>query len=163
MPRAALTPIEEYIRNVKSRAGKPANVAVTGRAAKPTHLSPEAQLVWKRVSKIMGLRGTETIGDFAALAVFCECYVRWVQAKQELGSELMISDTVLDSHGQQVTRRKLNPLLKVVEAAERNVLTLARELGLTPLLREKVKPAKEAPPAEASATVGDIMRGHHDS
>lgn len=162
MPRAALTPIEEYLKGTKSRAAKPAEAAVAGRAAKPTHLSPEAQLVWKRVSKIMGLRGTETVGDFAALAVFCECYVRWVQAKRELGTELMITDTVLDSNGTAYTKKKLNPLLKVVEAAERNVLTLARELGLTPLLREKVKPAKPAEEAEAPATVGDMLRGHHD-
>lgn len=161
MPRQALTPIEEYIRGVKSRAGKPANAAFAGRASKPAHLSPEALVVWRKVSKLLGSRGTETPGDFAALAVFCECYCRWVQAKRELGTNLMIEDVVLDSHGQQVTRRKLNPLLKVVEAAEKNVLILARELGLTPLLREKVKPAKEPETDTAGpATVGDALRGH---
>ncbi len=85
---------------------------------------------------------------------------------------LMIDVTVLDNHGEPHVNRKLNPLLKVVEAAERNVLTLARELGLTPLLRERVKPAKEDPkpnPLDAHLrpsgyTVEDQLRGRvpHD-
>jgi P27 family predicted phage terminase small subunit len=163
MPRPALTPIEEYLRGTKSRAAADAGTATTGRAIKPAHLSPEAQQVWKRVSKLLGARHTQTPGDWTALALFCEVYVRWVQAKKELGTELMIDDPVLDSNGQLHTRRKLNPLLKVVEAAEKNLLVMARELGLTPLMREKVKPAKE-PESETAgpATVGDALRGHHE-
>lgn len=163
MSRPALTPFEEHFFRTKSRAAKPAGTAVTGRAVKPAHLSPEAMVVWKRVSKILGLRGTETVGDFAALALFCEVYVRWVQAKRELGNQLMVTETVLDNHGEPITKRKLNPLLRVVEAAEKNLLAMARELGLTPLLREKVKPAKQSETtASGPATVADALRGHHE-
>ena len=161
MPRPALTPIEQYLRGRQSRAAEDGNSSTVGKAVKPDHLSPEAQTIWRKVSRLLGARRTETPGDFAALAVFCECYVRWVQAKRELGTDLLIDVTVLDSNGQPHTNRRLNPLLKVVEAAEKNVLILARELGLTPLLREKVKPAKEPETETAGpATVGDALRGH---
>lgn len=130
-----------------------------GRAKRPTHLSHEAQLVWKQVSKILGARRTETVGDFAALGVFCEVYVRWVQAKKELGTELMILDPVTDNHGEVFFRKKLNPLLKVVEAAEKNLVVLAVQLGLTPISRDKVKKAagQEPPKAAKPGTVGWML------
>jgi P27 family predicted phage terminase small subunit len=160
MPRLALTPIEEYLRGTKSRAAEDANTAAVGRAAKPAHLSPEAQEVWRKVTKLLGARRTQTPGDWTAMSLFCETYARWVQAKKELGTQLMIDDPVLDSNGQLHTRRKINPLLKVVETAEKNLLIMARELGLTPAMREKVKPAKPADPSEKQpgATVGDLLR-----
>jgi P27 family predicted phage terminase small subunit len=116
---------------------------VAGRPKPPAHLCKDALIEFKRVSKILGARKTETAGDFATLAVYAECYSRWVEAKRKLAAAgLEIEQTVLDSNGQPHTNLKINPLLRVVENCETKLLALVRALGLTPDTRDRVKPAQ---------------------
>ncbi|MGH9737334.1 MAG: phage terminase small subunit P27 family [Candidatus Acidiferrales bacterium] len=114
---------------------------VAGRPSYPRHLSAAARAEFKRCVKLLEERGTLTPGDAATLAVYSECFARWIQAKAELGTDLMIEVTVTDSNGKAHTSRRLNPLIKVVEACESRVLTLAKAMGLTPVDREKARPA----------------------
>jgi P27 family predicted phage terminase small subunit len=103
-------------------------------------------LEFKRVSKILAERRTETTGDFSILGVYAEVYSRWVSAKRTLADQgLEIECTLLDSNGQAHVNRKLNPMLKVVESCETKLLSLLKSLGLTPNSRETVKPAREKP------------------
>jgi len=113
-----------------------------GRAKCPAHLCPEARAEFRRVSKILGTRGTETPGDFAVLAVYAECYSRWVLAKKELAEGgLLVEETVLSSNGAPIARRKLNPLYRVLADCEARLVRLAETMGLTPVVRDRVKPA----------------------
>jgi len=149
MPRIALTVEELKLRprGTKSQAKPYSPEIEAGRPRAPKHLCSDALVEFKRVSKILGKRKTETAGDFATLAVYSEVYSRWVAAKKLLAAEgLQIDVTVLDSNGAPHTNRKLNPLIGVVERCERNVLALASAMGLTPATREKVKPARHTEP-----------------
>jgi P27 family predicted phage terminase small subunit len=155
MARPALTPEELRMRppGTKSKAKQDEpSVIAAGRPKPPKHLCPDALVEFRRVSKLLDKRKTETPGDYSALAVYAECYSRWIEAKKVLADEgLMIDVTVTDSNGAAHMSRRLNPLIRVVENCERQLLTLARAMGLTPDTRAKVKPAVAPPPKVLSA------------
>jgi P27 family predicted phage terminase small subunit len=110
-----------------------------GRSKIPAHLSKAGRTEFKRVEKILLDRGTATPGDYVTLTVYAEVYARWVQGKTEIGTSLMVETTVLDSNGVARIVKRLNPLLKVVQADESRLMALAKSLGLTPMDRDKVK------------------------
>lgn len=149
MPRIALTVEELKLRprGTKSQAANEPSLIEAGRPRAPRHLCAEAAIEFRRMSKLLGRRKTETEADGTTLAVYAETYSRWVEAKKILSEEgLRIDVIVLDCHGVPHTNRKLNPMIAVVERAERNVLALAKSLGVSPDTRDKVKPAKHAEP-----------------
>lgn len=129
-----------------------------GRPKAPKHLSPAARREFKRGVQLLEHRGTITEGDLATLAVYAECLVRWIAAKEQLGEHYMITTTIKDTHGEPVIVQRLNPLLKVVEACEGRLLTLAKNLGLTPLDRDKVKPTRVNP--ELEIVPGSVAETH---
>ncbi len=110
-----------------------------GRPKFPAHLSKVARTEMKRVVRMLEARGTVTEGDFATLAVYAEVYARWIQCKREIGNSLQVTTTITDNHGIARTVTRLHPLLKVAQACEARMLSLVKELGLTPGSREKVK------------------------
>jgi P27 family predicted phage terminase small subunit len=116
---------------------------VGGRPKAPAHLSPAARQEFKRCVELLVKRGTVTPGDVATLAVYAEVFARWIQAKQQIGDQLMIETEAADSHGQVRIVQRLNPLLKIVQNCERQLLTIAKNLGLTPKDRESVKPTRQ--------------------
>jgi P27 family predicted phage terminase small subunit len=111
-----------------------------GRPKFPKHLSPVAKAEFKRCVQLLEERGTVTPGDYATLAVYSEVFARWVQSKREIGDELMVTTTITDNNGTARTVTRLNPLLKVAQNCESRMLSLVKELGLTPVSREKAKP-----------------------
>ena len=118
-----------------------------GRAKVPAHLTAPERVAFKKFSKLLGERRTETPGDVAALALLAVVYVRWQKAKAELDTRgLTVEDIVLSSNGVPIRRVKLNPLLRVVSDCESKILAVVRELALTPLSRDKARPAAPAPP-----------------
>ena len=129
-----------------------------GRPKIPKHLSPAARREFKRGVQLLEQRGTITEGDLATLAVYAETLARWIAAKEQLGDQLMITTTIKDTHGEPVIVQRLNPLLKVVQACEGRLLALAKNLGLTPLDRDKVKPTRANPDLEI--VPGSIAETH---
>ena len=111
-----------------------------GRPKFPAHLSKAARTEMKRVIRILEERGTATEGDFALLALYGEVFARWIAAKAQMGADLMVTTTLLDSNGVARTVTRVNPLLKIVQASETKIHALVKELGLTPTMRDKVKP-----------------------
>ena len=140
MPRPAKT-IRQHLLQGTVPQGKPEKPSVYqgGRPKFPAHLSRVARQEMKRCVKILEERGTITPGDFATLAVYAEVYSRWIQCKREIGDELMITTQVTDNNGNLRTVTRLNPLLKIAQTCETRLLSLIKELGLTPGTREKVK------------------------
>lgn len=112
-----------------------------GRPKIPNHLSRVARSEFKRIVGLLEERGTVTPGDLAIIALLAEVYSRWVAAKAQVGNDLMIETTVKDTNGEPVIVQRLNPLLKVVSDCERQIKSLTTSLGLTPLHRDKIKPA----------------------
>src|SRR5690348_9736601 len=78
----------------------------------PAHLTKEAKREWKRVLPMLLERGSVTHADSSVLALYCETFARWLQAKRDVEENgLMVTVSVLDSSGQPVTNRKPNPAL----------------------------------------------------
>lgn len=140
MPREAKT-IRQHLLHGTVPQGKPDRPSVYhgGRPKFPAHLSRIARQEMKRCVRVLEERGTVTQGDFATLAVYAEVYARWIQCKREIGEELMVTTKVTDNNGNLREVTRLNPLLKVAQACETRLLSLTKELGLTPKEREKVK------------------------
>lgn len=117
----------------------------------PEHLSDEAKTEWRRITRLLEQRGTLSKADSSVLELYCETYSRWLQAKRDVAEHgIIVSTTVLDRNGEQVTNRKQNPALRIAENAERSLRTFLREFGMTPQSRERVKPTKPAPEDEKS-------------
>jgi len=84
----------------------------------PDALSPAAKKVWRETVELLGERGTLTKGDGPLLAIFATVSARRLEAQREL-----------DEHG-LIVDGKENPAIRIVEACERRLPRLARELGL---------------------------------
>lgn len=146
MPRLAKSERDHWLQGTTPQT-KPVQPSqyLAGRPKFPKHLSPAARAEMKRACRLLEERGTLTAGDYATLTVYAEVYSRWVQAKAEVGRNLLIKTFVTDNNGIAHEQTKLNPLLKVIFDCESRLLSLAKSLGLTPIDREKVRPAKSGP------------------
>jgi len=133
----------------KRRQKKLANKSsvAPGRPKCPGHLCEAARQEFRRVSKLLGERGHETLGDATVLALYASVYSRWVRNKAKLEREGdQITVEVFDNHGNAKSRTKENPLLEIVERAEKQLFVLSKELGLTPQSRSKIQPTESAGP-----------------
>ena len=118
-----------------------------GRPKCPSHLCESARKEFHRVSKLLGERKHESRGDEAIVALYAVTYDRWVRNKAKLdkqGEEITVQ--VFDNHGEPHDRIKENPVLERVERNEKQLFTLAKELGLTPQARAKVQSLGAAEP-----------------
>ena len=140
MPRPAKT-IRQHLLTGTVPQSKPEQPSPYqgGRPKFPGHLSRVARTEMKRCVKILESRGTITEGDFCTLAVYSEVYARWIQCKREIGDSLMVTTTITDNNGTARVVTRLNPLLKIAAQCEERMVSLVKELGLTPATREKVK------------------------
>ena len=118
----------------------------------PKHLGSAARKEWKRLLPMLLERGSLTEGDASVLALLCETHARWLAAKRDVElNGMMVNVTTLDSSGQPITNRKINPALKVAEAAERALRGFLVELGLTPRSRDRALPVRK-PKNEAKSS-----------
>lgn len=109
-------------------------------AAPPAHLSTEARVEWRRVSKILGAVGLLTGADRAALAAYCQAYGRWVQAEKALArmaerDEVTHGIIIKTSNGNAVQ----SPLVGAANRAMELMLKAATEFGMTPAARTRVE------------------------
>lgn len=144
MGRPAKTPEQHALEGTRVRPTR-VSVVASGRPRIPSHLSKVERAEFKRCVQLLEKRGTVTPGDLTALAVYAAIYARWVQAKRELGVDIMVETTVMDNSGAAHQVRRVNPLVKIVSDAERQILAMTRALGLTPDTREKIRPAAPDP------------------
>lgn len=118
----------------------------------PAHLTVEARKEWRRLLPLLAERGSLTPADSAALALYCETFSRWLLAKKDVAENgLTVTTTVLDSSGNPISNRKVNPALRIVETCERSLRNFLREFGLTPATRERVLPARKSNTEEKDA------------
>ena len=161
MARAKKTPFEEEITDRPSRA-KDTTEFSGGRPQCPRHLSKPAKAEWRRCVKLLEQRKACTPGDYAVLALYATTYARWLQALAEMDGQLMVEVTVADSHGVPRVKRKVHPLLPVAQACERELKSLAAQMGLTPVSRARVAPTTPVKPEYEPGTIG-YMLAHGDA
>lgn len=101
----------------------------------PAHLSPVARKEWRRLATPLFEAGILTLADRAAMAAYCQCYARWVEAEEKLAETPMLLKTP-SGYVQQ------SPWLGI---ANRQLELMGRymaELGLTPAARARVAVAE---------------------
>lgn len=108
--------------------------------APPSHLNRAGKKEWKRIVGILQQAGLLTEADYAPLAAYCQNYGRWVDAEK-----------IIKEEGHTFTSDKGNiiqhPAVGIASTAMKNMVTMAREFGMTPASRTNIK----VDDAEASA------------
>ncbi len=111
----------------------------------PAHLGAEAQVEWHRLAGALHAAGVLTFADRAALAAYCQCYGRWVEAEERLAATPAMFKTpsgyVQQSPWMAVANKQLELMGKYMA-----------EIGLTPASRSRIKVAAE-PTAQEPLTV----------
>lgn len=103
----------------------------------PRHLGSEAKREWRRLVPRLMAVGIFTELDYAALALYCEAYGRWVVAEEHLRAdtegEILVSEKGF---------RYINPWRTVANQAWEQMRKILVEFGMTPSSRSRVKVEK---------------------
>lgn len=116
----------------------------------PAHLTRAERYQWARVMRIMFPTGVITEAEADLLAVYCQAYARWVEASEQLRPVVGVDGfrtgglIVLNAAGTPMR----NPLLKVIDDAERTMMRCQTELGMSPSARARLS---------VGAQVGDAL------
>ncbi len=97
----------------------------------PSHLTGEAQLEWDRISAELGRLDLLHTTDRAALAAYCVCYARWVDAEKRLAKFGYVIKT---SNGNVVQ----SPFLSIANKSLELMHKFLTEFGLTPVSRLRI-------------------------
>jgi P27 family predicted phage terminase small subunit len=123
----------------------------------PTFLSEEAKVKFKQLARQLALRRSITAGDGDLLTLYCSLWERWVRALVHLRDEGDICKyNRLDSSGCAVEVERENLHVKVAQNSERQMVTILKQLGLTPKDKDSVRPTaprkslKPPPPIEGT-------------
>lgn len=108
----------------------------------PTHLNAVAREEWDRLVGVLHQMGVVTLADRAALAAYCQCYGRWVEAEEKLQSTPMLLKTA-SGYVQQ------SPWLSIANKQMELMGRYMAEIGLTPASRSRIvsfAPMQQAEP-----------------
>lgn len=117
-------------RKINKKEPKPAERNITA----PDWMSPHAQQEWIRIYAELRACGLVSVADRGALTAYCVAWGRWVMAEEEI--EKCKNDpargfVVMGSKGGLI----MNPLIRVADKAQENMLRAAKEFGMTPSSR----------------------------
>lgn len=121
--------------------------APSGRPEPPEHLNGPARAEFARVADELAALGILSTVDRAVIAVYAVCYVRWLQARQQVAERGILLAT--DGGGS-----KANPAVAAAEHAEALMLRALAELGLTPSSRSRLASGTAAPADDLGAFLG---------
>ena len=112
----------------------------------PDWLDEDAKAAWREVAPGLDAMGVLGKVDGHALAVYCTLFSRWRKAEAFLaahGDSLVVKD----ASGRAVGIR-LYPQVKLANQLAEVVARMAREFGLTPSARTRVRVVPAAPPRD---------------
>lgn len=98
----------------------------------PSHLSAEARKEWRRIGHDLLDAGLMSKIDRAALASYCQCWARWVEAETQLKKHGPI---VKSPSGYPIQ----NPWLSIANKAMAQMLKVLPEFGMTPSSRSRIR------------------------
>jgi P27 family predicted phage terminase small subunit len=140
---------------LKNLQGNPGKRAINHREPQPNParppppkwLSEAARNQWDRLAKDLHEAGLLTYIDQLALALLCENYSIWYDAKKEVDTEgiVCVSDK---------GNRYQNPSVGVMHTAQKNLISLMREFGMTPSSRSTIKIPVEG---EGEKSLADML------
>lgn len=97
----------------------------------PRHLAPVARTEWRRVARALHGMGVLTVVDRAALAAYCQCYAKWVEAERKLKETPPLLKTP-SGHVQP------SPWVAIANKQLELMGRYMAELGMTPASRSRV-------------------------
>ncbi|MCK5581812.1 MAG: phage terminase small subunit P27 family [Candidatus Omnitrophica bacterium] len=101
---------------------------------RPKHLSKEEKKVWKDTIKLLGSLNILEEVDGPILSAFCCSYCRWITVEKEiqkLAKEEGSTGLILETDN----GRSINPLVIISRRAQKDTVTYAAQLGMTPAAR----------------------------
>lgn len=104
----------------------------------PKHIQGEARKEWNRITKQLVELGILTQVDRAALAAYCQCWARWVEAEEAMRAPGFRMVTTTDN-GYPV----VSPWMNIANGAMKQMLRFLTEFGMTPSSRSRVTVEKE--------------------
>jgi P27 family predicted phage terminase small subunit len=122
----------------------------------PPHLDGEAQAEWHRLASTLHQMGVLTTVDRAAMAAYCQCWGRWVEAEEKL----KVTPIMLKSPSGHVQQ---SPWLSIANRQLELMGRFMTELGLTPAARSRIVSLREtAPEAEQEIKFIVVYEGQND-
>ena len=106
----------------------------------PRHLSDEARREWRRVSRELLDKNLLQVVDRAALAAYCQCWARWVEAEQKMAQPGFQMMEATDKGYQYVS-----PWLGVANQSLKQMKAFLTEFGLTPASRTRIQVPEQGP------------------
>ena len=122
----------------------------------PSHLNAAARDEWDRLVHVLHDMGVVTLIDRAALAAYCQCYGRWVEAEEKLQTTPMLLKTAT-GYVQQ------SPWLSIANKQLELMGRYMTELGLTPAARSRVAAFADAVADEPITITRIILTGSDQS
>ncbi|MFN8493829.1 MAG: phage terminase small subunit P27 family [Caldilineaceae bacterium] len=107
----------------------------------PGHLVGEARKEWVRMAQQLFDLDLLTDVDRAALAAYCQCWARWVEAEKKIRKEGMVTYT---ESGYPI----LSPWWTVSQASLKQMRAFLVEFGMSPSSRSRVKVKTKEPEDE---------------
>ena len=122
---------------------------VAGRPKFPRDLSPAARLEFKRIVRLLEKRRQITEGDCETIRLYAIANERYKAANVKLAAEGLVVIYTRVSNGETFRVEKKNLHLEIAAQAERTMLNLLKELGLTPRAKDAVKQTSPNPEVQA--------------
>jgi P27 family predicted phage terminase small subunit len=145
--RPALSDGEHHLKGTRpTRAASSRDSEILpGKPRCPKHLSPDARREFRRVLRLLMTRGYLSEGDSTILAVYARCYERWLQAEAHVDAHgMMMPVPVFNRNGEQTgTREKINPNYIAAADRRKELVTLSKTLGITPVDKDRPKLPKQ--------------------
>jgi len=161
MPRERKPLYEHQLQNTKPSYDLGAEIPA-GRPSYPKGVSREAKRAFKSLCRQLERRRVLTEGDGQLIRLYAITYDRHQRALDHLAAEGEVClYSRLNNHGEEVKVEKPNLWLKVAQDSERVMIACLDRLGLSPINRGKVRPAKDpkaAPPEPDFPTREEAMR-----
>jgi P27 family predicted phage terminase small subunit len=125
----------------------------SGKPEPPEHLDKLAKEEWERLCVILKEMGLLSLADGPALALYCECYSKWLRVRGEIAKHGMVIKSTTDviQKGKVVATKeylRANPAINIEVQMARMMKDLLIEFGLTPSSRSRIRTTADRPKDE---------------
>ncbi|MCB2082026.1 MAG: phage terminase small subunit P27 family [Rickettsiales bacterium] len=117
----------------------------------PNSLNKQAKNEWRRLAPQLYALGLLQELDYTALEMYCETFVVWRHALNEMDRiGIIVMHPVTGSP-------MVNPYYTVAQKCQRDMLQILREFGMTPVSRTRIAENMQPPPKTNKPSVWDDL------